>query len=166
MASTDSEEGGGGDGPARLSALQRSLIDGFQRGLPLTPRPYAAMAEALGVRESEVLEALRGLQEARVLSRVGAAIRPGTVGAGTLAAMAVPPERLDEVAALVNAYGEVNHNYRREHVYNLWFVVTAPDADHLEEVLRDIEGRTGLSVLNLPLEEAYHIDLGFPVQWS
>ena len=71
-------------------------------------------------------------------------------------------EVIDTLAGLeVSAYDEVNHNYAREHAYNLWLVVVAPDAARLRVVLDDIAARTGLPVLELPLERAYHIDLGF-----
>ena len=68
-----------------------------------------------------------------------------------------------QVARLVSAFTEVNHNYQREHAWNLWFVVTAPDQQRVERVLADIESATGLTVLNLPLERAFYIDLGFPL---
>jgi hypothetical protein len=60
----------------------------------------------------------------------------------------------------------VNHNYEREHAFNLWFVVTAPSREAVEAALREINAATGLEVLDLPLEEAYHIDLGFKVRWN
>jgi hypothetical protein len=60
----------------------------------------------------------------------------------------------------------VNHNYEREHGFNLWFVLAAPDAERVAEVLDEIATRTGIPVMNLPLEEAFHIDLGFPLQWT
>ncbi|MGB8145751.1 MAG: Lrp/AsnC family transcriptional regulator, partial [Chromatiaceae bacterium] len=82
------------------------------------------------------------------------------------AAMAVPPERLAEVATLVNGFPEVNHNYEREHDFNLWFVLTAPDQTRLEQVLDEIGRRAGLPVLDLPMLAEYHIDLGFPLQWT
>ena len=85
---------------------------------------------------------------------------------GTLATIAVPPERLESVAALVNAYPEGNHNYEREHQFNLWFVVTTEDREHLQSVLTNIERQTGLKVLSLPMVEDYHIDLGFPIDWD
>jgi hypothetical protein len=88
------------------------------------------------------------------------------VGASTLAAMAVPPGRLAAVAAMVNTFAEVNHNYEREHRFNLWFVITAPDQASLERVLDEIRRRAGLPVLNLPMLAEYHIDLGFQLQWS
>jgi DNA-binding Lrp family transcriptional regulator len=75
--------------------------------------------------------------------------------------MEVPASRLDAVAELVNDYAEVNHNYEREHRFNLWFVVTAANEAHLAAVLADIEAKSGIHVMSLPMLEAYHIDLGF-----
>ncbi len=149
-----------------MNKLERHLLNDFQRGLPLTSRPYAAMAERLGVSEGEVIAHLRAMQEAGTVSRVGAVIRPHRVGVSTLAAMAVPPERLAEVADIVSACPEVNHNYEREHHYNLWFVVVAGREERLREVLRDLELRTGLKALDLPLLEDFHIDLGFDLRWT
>jgi hypothetical protein len=94
---------------------------------------------------------------------VGPVFAPQRAGASTLAALAVPEDRLEEVAGLVSAYAEVNHNYQRDHTWNLWFVVTAPDTQRVQQVLADIESATGLGVLNLPLERAFYIDLGFPL---
>jgi DNA-binding Lrp family transcriptional regulator len=149
-----------------LSELDRSLLDGFQRDFPLTPRPYAALAARLGTDEATVLARLRHHQDDRRISRLGAVVTPHSAGWSTLAAMAVPEDRLDEVAALVGACPEVNHNYEREHRFNLWFVVTGRDRAHVAAVLEGIEARTGLDVLDLPLLEAYRLDLGFPLQWS
>ena len=149
-----------------IDALDRRLLDAFQRDFPLTPRPFAALAERLGGSEAEVLERLRRLQEQGAISRLGAVLTPHRAGWSTLAAMRVPEDELEEVAALVNGYAEVNHNYEREHQLNLWFVVTAPSRERVEEVLGEIEARTRLPVLDLPLLEAYRLDLGFALSWS
>ncbi len=149
-----------------MNELDQRLLNDFQRGLPLTARPYAAMAEKLGVSEQEVIDRLGVLRQAGAVSRVGAVIRPHSVGVSTLAAMAVPPERLEEVAAMISAYAEVNHNYEREHHFNLWFVVMADREQRLRDVLADMEKRSGLKVLDLPLLEDFHIDLGFDLRWT
>jgi siroheme decarboxylase len=70
------------------------------------------------------------------------------------------------VAALVSSFPEVNHNYEREHDVNLWFVVAASCRARVDGVLAEIEYRTGLAVLDLPLVEAFRLDLGFPLRWS
>jgi DNA-binding Lrp family transcriptional regulator len=149
----------------RYSPGEQRLLNDFQQGLPLTPRPFQAIAERLGVTEDEVIDSLKDLQEQGVVSRVGPVFRPNRVGVSTLAAMAVPAPRLLEVADLVSSYHEVNHNYEREHRFNLWFVVNAPDRERLDELLAEIEARTGIGVLDLPMLEDYFIDLGFTIQW-
>lgn len=146
--------------------VDRRLLSDFQRDFPLTPRPFAALADRLGVSETEVVERLRRLQAQGAISRIGAVLTPHRAGWSTLAAMAVPEDELDEVAALVSGYAEVNHNYEREHELNLWFVVTAPSRERVEAVLGEIETRTRLPVLDLPLLEAYRLDLGFALSWS
>ena len=149
-----------------FSPLERRLLNDFQHDLPLSPTPFADIAAELGVSEEEVLNTLDALKSRGLISRVGPVFRPNRVGASTLAAMAVPPSRLDEVAALVNGYPEVNHNYEREHRFNLWFVVTARDEARLQAVLDDIAARSGIDVMPLPLLDDYFIDLGFELQWT
>lgn len=150
----------------RFSALQKYLLNDFQRDFPLTPFPYRDIAERLGVDEEAVLATLQHLVDRRMVSRVGPVFAPNRIGVSTLAAMAVPEERLTEVAAVINTYSEVNHNYEREHYFNLWFVLTAESALRLDEVLTQIRTATGLPLLSLPLLEEYHIDLGFPLKWD
>jgi len=147
-----------------LNDWERRLLNDFQHDFPLSPAPYADMARELGVSEAEVLAALARLKDAGAVGRIGAVVRPNTVGVSTLAAMAVAPERLEEVARLVNGYAGVNHNYEREHRLNLWFVATAPDAAHLQAMLDGIAARSGIEVLSFPLLEDYHIDLGFDLR--
>ncbi len=149
-----------------LSEREKRLLNDYQEGLPLTPRPYAALAHQLECSEAELLATLERLQANGLISRVGPVFRPNRVGASTLAAMAVPEARLEAVATLVSACPEVNHNYEREHFFNLWFVVTAADPEHLAEVIARIAQQSGLPVMELPMVEDYYINLGFPLQWS
>lgn len=149
---------------AAFGPLERALLSDWQRGLPVaSPRPFAEIGRALGVGEEEVLAALASLAERGVISRVGPVFRPHAVGASTLAALAVPAERLERVADWVSGFPEVNHNYEREHALNLWFVVTAADRPRVDAVLDRLRAGTGLTVLDLPLLADYHIDLGFPL---
>lgn len=144
-------------------ALEFRLLNEFQRDFPLCPAPFAELAARLGVGERAVLGSLEKLRSEGKISRVGAVFAPKRIGASTLAAMAVPPEQLAAVAAAVNRFPEVNHNYEREHHYNLWFVVTAASEGRLQATLGAIEKAAGHSLLALPLLEEFHIDLGFPL---
>jgi len=103
----------------QFSKLEQRLLNEFQHGLPLTPEPYADIARQLGVYETTVLETLKRLQTEGVISRVGGVFRPNRIGASTLAAMSVPGAELEAVAEIVSSFAEVNHNYEREHHFNL-----------------------------------------------
>lgn len=137
------------------------LLNDFQRDFPLVTRPFARIAGELGITESDVLSRLAALRDGGTVSRVGPVFSPRRVGASTLAALKAPPEHLEAIAAVVSAHPEINHNYAREHAWNLWFVVAAPDAVALARVLREIRRETGCPVIALPLRVEYHIDLGF-----
>jgi DNA-binding Lrp family transcriptional regulator len=144
-----------------LSTDELTLVDRWQRDFPLTERPFAHIGSESGLPEADALDTFTRLQESGVISRIGAVVKPNTVGASTLAAMRVPPEALEKVAAIVSSEPLVNHNYERTHAINLWFVIAGPDRTAVAKTIERIEARTGLVVLDLPLLQAFHIDLGF-----
>jgi DNA-binding Lrp family transcriptional regulator len=147
-----------------VTAFDARLLNEFQRDFPLVPRPYHALALRLGVSAEELIAGLARLIAEGSVSRVGATFVPGRIGAATLAALSVPPLRLAQVAELVNAFPEVNHNYEREHHFNLWFVVTAQDEPHVNSAVRAIERTADCGrALALPMVEPYCLDLGFDV---
>ena len=145
----------------QLSNLEKYLLNNFQHDFPLVSRPYQEIAKKIGVTEEVVIETLAQLKQQGFVSRVGAVFRANSIGASTLAALSVPENKIESVAAMINEYSEVNHNYKREHHFNLWFVLTASDEHELNAVLDDIEQRTGYSIMYLPMIEDFHIDLGF-----
>ncbi|HSW27359.1 MAG TPA: Lrp/AsnC family transcriptional regulator, partial [Burkholderiaceae bacterium] len=83
-----------------------------------------------------------------------------------LAAVAVPPERLDAVAALVSAQPGVNHNYEREHRWNLWFVLNGSSAGAVQRTMDAVQSLVRLPMLRLTMQRAYRIDLGFDLAGS
>ncbi|MBZ0162113.1 MAG: Lrp/AsnC family transcriptional regulator [Notoacmeibacter sp.] len=147
-----------------LSPIDTILIDRFQRGFPLVRAPFATVGGLVGLGEAETICRYRHFVDAGVITRIGAVVAPNVLGASTLAAMNVPPGDLERVAAIVSADRHVNHNYERENALNLWFVVTAPGETELQATLRDISRATGYAVRDLRLEEAFHLDLGFPLE--
>jgi siroheme decarboxylase len=143
-----------------------TLLNRWQHGFPLEGRPFARIAQAL---DSDEITVLAGFEAARAdgsLSRIGGVWAAGAGGAALLVAMAVPAHRLDTVAAQVDALPGVNHNYEREHRFNLWFVITGTDAATLQQRLNALEHDTGLATLRLPMQRVYRIDLGFDLRGS
>jgi siroheme decarboxylase len=143
-----------------MDDLDRALINALQGGFPICERPYAAVGAAFNLPEDEVIARLQRLLDQRALSRFAPMVDVDRLGGGlTLAAMTVPEERFDEVAAIVGAFPEVAHNYERAHALNMWFVVATEDPARVAGVLGEIEAATGLEVLDLPKLEEYFLEL-------
>ena len=106
-----------------FSMLEKRVLNDFQHELPLSATPFADMAERLGVSEDQVLKAVSRLQDIGVISRVGPVFTPNRIGVSTLAAMSIPQHELDCVARIISAFPEVNHNYERDHEFNMWYVL-------------------------------------------
>ena len=151
------------DWRADLDAVDAALVDGYQSDFPVVERPFRVVAEELGIDEAAALERVRRLRDSGVFRRFGAVLNPPVIGSSTLAAVSVPEARFDAVAEIINGYRQVNHNYRRDHEWNMWFVVTAGSREKRDSILAEIHDRTGCDVLNLPMLTDYYIDLEFPV---
>lgn len=147
-----------------LTLRELRLIDVLHGGFPLEDRPYARVAEQLGMSETEVIDTLSRLLAQGVLTRFGPLFQIERAGGlFVLAAMQVPEARFDEVTQQVNALPEVAHNYRREHALNMWFVVGTSSAQQATEVLARIEQLTGLPVWAFPKEREYFVALRLPL---
>lgn len=144
-----------------MACINDNLLNDYQHAFPLVSEPFGDLARHLDSDVETVLERIQALKENGTISRIGPVFKPNTVGVSTLAAICVPPEKLDHYAQIINRFPQVNHNYEREHEINLWFVLTAADQAELDTTIINIGQQTGHSVLVLPLLKEYHIDLGF-----
>ena len=143
-----------------LDAADRRIINALQGGFPLCDEPYRAVAANLGLDERDLIERIRRMLDERVLTRFGPMYQVERMGGSfVLAALAVPEERFDAVAQVVNALPEVAHNYRREHRLNMWFVLATEAGDGIERAIRRIEAETGLAVFAFPKEREYFVEM-------
>ena len=147
-----------------MDELDRRLINRLQHGLPLVPQPWQALADELDSQPQTLRERVQMLLDDGTLTRFGPMFDIERVGgAFTLAALSVPDECFDAVAEQLQAMPEVAHNYRREHSWNMWFVLACDTPQGIAAGIKHIEQLTGLPVLNLPKEETYHVGLHLPV---
>ncbi|WP_415382801.1 Lrp/AsnC family transcriptional regulator [Halosimplex sp. TS25] len=154
---------GTADWRSQVDAVDAALVDGWQSGFPVAERPFEAVAADVGVDETAALERVQRLYDQGIFRRFGPVLNPPVIGSSTLAAVKAPVDRFDEVAAVINEYDQVNHNYARDHEWNMWFVVTAASKERRDAILAEIEERTGCAVLVLPMLTDFYIDLEFPV---
>lgn len=143
-----------------LDAVDREIIAQMQGDFPICERPYAEVAEQLGIGEDELLQRLERLLADKVLTRFGPMYQVERLGgAFVLAALAVPEARYEAVTALVNALPEVAHNYRRQHELNMWFVLATETPAGIAEALARIERDTELPVYAFPKEREYFVEM-------
>lgn len=145
---------------AALDAIDKQLINALQGDFPLVAEPYRQVAAALGLAEAELLQRLDSLLQRRVLTRFGPMFQIERAGgAFVLAAMKVPEGDFERVAAQVNAFPEVAHNYRREHALNMWFVLATATPQGIAETITAIKAATGLPVFPFPKEREYFVEM-------
>lgn len=143
-----------------MDALDRRIVNALQGGIAVCERPYAEAAAALGIDEATLLARIDALLADGTLTRFGPLFDAGRLGgAFTLAAMRVPAADFERVAAEVNAFPEVAHNYAREHALNMWFVVATATPEGIDDAIARIEAATGLPVLAFPKEREYFVEL-------
>lgn len=146
-----------------MDEIDRALINAYQGGFPLVPRPFAVIAGRLGITEDEAVARVQRMLDAKQLTRFGPLYHAERMGGAlTLSALAVPPHDFERVAALVNAMPEVAHNYERAHRYNMWFVIAVETPEERRAVIERIEQVTGYPVLDLPKEREYFVGM----QWQ
>ncbi len=148
--------------PVSLDETDWRILRHAQSGFPLSHRPFADLGEKVGLSEAEALERIRHLCSIGALTRFGPVLSTRKLGGNAvLAAMQVPPERLEEVGDFVSRYREVTHNYEREGSFNLWFVVSSQHEGRTKAILREIEDACGVKVLDFPRKEEFFIGAEF-----
>lgn len=134
-----------------MDDLDWALIERLQEGIPLRPRPFALMAERIGMPEAEVIRRMRTLAAGGILRRLGPRLRHHRAGVqgNIMAVWRVPEERLDEVGAILAASPAVTHCYVRPTFagfpYNLYSMVHAADVPAAEAIVRELADRTGIA---------------------
>ena len=157
-----------------LSPEDARLVSFLHSGFPLTDRPFADVAAQLGSTEDAVIERLQRLLGHGDLSRFAPLFQIESAGERlVLAAMAVPEQRFDAVAAVLGAMPEVAHHYRRESAHpdqpnatplNMWFMLAVESRDQIACSIFRIEKATGLKVFDFPKEREFFVETQLPLQ--
>lgn len=148
----------------QMDAIDKAIINGLQGGLPICERPYQEMARQFDISEAELIYRLENLLTQKVLTRFGPMFQIERMGgAFTLAAMKIPESDYERVTTTVNALPEVAHNYRREHAFNMWFVLATETPEGIGQAIARIEAETGHPVFNMPKEKEFFVGAKFTV---
>ena len=148
-----------------LDDIDSAILNRIQSDFPITSRPYLAVADELGLTETEVLDRVARLKKGGIIRRIGGNFVPGKLGfVSTLCAARVPADKIEHFAEIVNRYPGVTHNYQRDNQYNVWFTFISPSMDEIEANLKKIVEESGVSdILNLPATKVFKINAQFDV---
>ncbi len=133
-----------------LTELEKKIIASIQEDMPISERPYAAIAEKLAITESELLDKLQDLSRHGVIRRFGATLRHQRAGfnANAMVAWKVDEDRIQEVGQKMASFRQVSHCYRRNPTadwpYNLYTMVHANDEQACQETARKMSRATSV----------------------
>jgi len=144
-----------------LDDLEKKIIHYLQGDLPLTAKPFAVLAEKIGIHEEELLNRIKLLKEKGVLRRLGATLYHQRVGfkANAMVAWYVPDDKIDETGFLIAAFKEVSHCYQRKIEekwrYNLFTMIHGRSKKDCHNICKRIAEKTGIKdyVLLFTLKE-------------
>ena len=133
-----------------LDEVDRRLVTATQAGLPLVPRPYHALAEALGLDAQDVMQRLRAMQARGVIRRIAAVPNHYRLGyrANGMSVWDVDDTALDAFGPRVGALEFVSHCYHRPRKlpawpYNLFAMVHGKSRDEVEARVEEIAALLG-----------------------
>lgn len=134
-----------------LDPCDHRLLDALQEGLPLVPRPYAAIAEAVDLPEAEILSRLARLSEEGVVRRFGVVVRHRELGyrANAMTVWDVPDDLAAETGRRLAALDFVTLCYRRprrlpDWPYNLFAMIHGRDRAAVERLVDQATEAAGL----------------------
>lgn len=154
-----------------IDDLDLRILDALQNDLPLVPDPWGEIGASVCISGEEVLKRVNRLSEYGIIRGIVPTLESGKRAhmASTLIALKVPEEKITEIAAIVNEYPEISHNFRREHEYNLWFTIAAASPDRIDKIIQEILQKSAITpdnCLNLTTIERYKINVTFPLLHS
>jgi siroheme decarboxylase len=146
-----------------MDSCMKKVLDRIQEPMPIVKRPFLEIAEELEMSEERVMAVIEELKSEGYIRRLGGVFNTKRLGyVGTLCAMSVPDEMIDHVAAFINSFDEVTHNYVRRHEYNIWFTVTANSRERIDDILGDISRLSGGNVpMGLPSKRMFKVKTYF-----
>ena len=134
-----------------IDEQDKRIIRLIQGDLPLAARPFAVLAEKIGITEDEFIARVLALKERGVIRRFGATLfhQEACFGANAMVAWLVPEGRIKEIGKMLSGFQEVTHCYHRRPMkdwkYNLYTMIHGNTKEACEGIARRMSQSTGMS---------------------
>jgi len=123
---------------AEIDDKDEALVLLLQKGLPLTPTPYADIGKKIGMREKDVIGRLTYLNESGIIKRFGVVVRHHELGyrANAMTVWNIADDKISELGACMGGFDFVTLCYRRprrlpEWPYNLFTMIHGKNREHV-----------------------------------
>lgn len=148
-----------------MDDIDKKILNLLQKDFPIAEQPFLIIAGQCGVSEDEVISRIQKMKDKGIIRRIGAVFNGAKLGrVSTLCAARVPEDKIDVFIRTINADKGVTHNYRRDNEYNIWFTISAENAQKLEKFLADVKKKTGVAdILDMRAVRTFKIDASFDV---
>ena len=105
-----------------IDELDYRLIWAVQQGLPITPRPYAMLAEQLGISEQALIDRLKRLKDQGPIRRWGVVVKHRQLGyrANAMIVLDVPDLLVAEIGQRISLQNSINLCYQRPRQGKVW----------------------------------------------
>ena len=142
-----------------LTEIEKRIIHQLQQDLPVISRPFAEVAEKVGINETQLLEKVREFLANGTIRRFGATLRHQRSGfeANAMVVWEVAPERTEEVGAIFSSFREVSHCYQRPALpiwpYRIFTMIHGSSREVCEEIAQRLADAAGLENYQLLFTE-------------
>jgi len=112
--------------------MKNEILSRIQKKFPLVPKPFAAIANELGISEAEVLEILQKEKKDGIIRQTSAIFDTKSLGyKSSLVAFKISSDKIDAAVEIINSHPGISHNYERNHDFNIWFTLGVPPTSEL-----------------------------------
>ena len=142
-----------------LTEIDKRIIHELQQDLPVISRPFAEVAEKVGINETQLLEKVREFLANGTIRRFGATLRHQRSGfeANAMVVWEVAPERTEEVGAIFASFREVSHCYQRPALpswpYRIFTMIHGSSREVCEEIAQRLADAAGVENYQLLFTE-------------
>jgi DNA-binding Lrp family transcriptional regulator len=142
-----------------IDEADKKIINLVQGDIPVISRPFADLADAIGIPEEDFINKLTRLKSQGIMRRFGATLRHQEAGfnSNAMVAWVVPDDRVEEVGKRLAGFREVTHCYQRmpkkDWPYNLYTMIHGSNRDQCHETAKIMASVTGMNEYTLLFSE-------------
>ncbi|MGD0627339.1 MAG: Lrp/AsnC family transcriptional regulator [Thermodesulfobacteriota bacterium] len=148
--------------PMKLSAADKKLIRQIQGDLPVSPTPFAPLAQQVGLEEKEFLKRVHSFMRRGMIRRFGAILRHQKAGyrGNAMVVWKVREDQIQRVSQIMASFSAVSHCYLRPPLskwpFNLYTMVHGRREKDCRLTAQKIAKETGLKDYRLLFSKREH----------